>query len=380
MLTRMSIAGSLLLLIIIASVFVFTANDPEPVLNDGEKWQVAYYQGGDFIEYTLSLEETIYSLSEMGWVQEPDFPQDKENTSCTWQYISTELDSDYIEFVDDAYWSANWTEDKRYDNKKHAIERLNQGDIDLVIAMGTWAGQDLANDLHSTNTVVLSTSDPIRAGIIADPDGPEFEHLYVPVDTERHKDQIRIFHEVVQFNTLGLAFENSPEGRSYAAFEDVMEVSREKGFEVLREETIDHHENDSIVEQSYTDACKLLAPRVDAFYITEQGSITDNNIMEVTGIFKEYKVPTFSQSASRVSSGALMSAGAEDFQYMGDVYALAIANIFNGNTPAQLDQTFEQPRGLVLNLDTADTIGFEFPPGVIESADIIISNNTQEGI
>ncbi len=367
----------LILSLITLTAYYYSENDPSPLLNDGEKWRVAYYQGGNFADYTLSLEETIYSLSETGWVQQPQFPQDRENTSRTWQYLSTELDSDYIEFVDDAYWSANWNEDKRIQNKKQAIERLNQGDIDLIIAMGTWAGQDLANDLHSTNTVVLSTSDPIRAGIIKDENGPEFDHLYVPVDPDRYKDQIRIFHEVVQFDTLGLAFENSSEGRSYAAFEDVMEVSREKGFKVRWEETIDHNENFTIMEQSYTNACRLLALESDAFYISEQGSVTDNNILEITGILQEYRVPTFSQSASRVSSGALMSAGAEDFQYMGDVYALAIASIFNGNTPAQLDQTFDQPQDLILNLDTANNIGFEFPPGIIASADMIITNNSK---
>ena len=54
--------------------------------------------------------------------------------------------SDYVEFVADAHYSAFWENDKRSEVEDKIVFRLNNDkDIDLMIAMGTWAGKGLAN-------------------------------------------------------------------------------------------------------------------------------------------------------------------------------------------------------------------------------------------
>lgn len=55
-----------------------------------------------------------------------------------------------MEFIPDGYYSAgNFDRDLRPKVKAELIGRLaSKREDDLVIAMGTWAGQDLATDQH----------------------------------------------------------------------------------------------------------------------------------------------------------------------------------------------------------------------------------------
>ena len=46
------------------------------------------------------------------------------------------------------------------------FKKLQAGKIDLVIAMGTWAGEDLVNDSHTTPTLVMSASAFEKTGIL----------------------------------------------------------------------------------------------------------------------------------------------------------------------------------------------------------------------
>src|SRR5690606_24119729 len=106
------------------------------------------------------------------------------------------------------------------------------GDIDLMIAMGTWAGQDLAHEDMSVPTVVASTSDPIASGIIKSAADSGFDHIHAKVEPNRYQRQIRLFHDIVPFSTLGVVYENSPEGRTFAAVAAIEEVASDIGFSV----------------------------------------------------------------------------------------------------------------------------------------------------
>ena len=83
---------------------------------------------------------------DLGWIETTDIPRDEcEYTTVVWNWLATEMKSDYIEFVKDANYSAKWDKDLRAQMTEQIISRLNnQKDIDLMLAFGTWAGKDLA--------------------------------------------------------------------------------------------------------------------------------------------------------------------------------------------------------------------------------------------
>ena len=54
--------------------------------------------------------------------------------------------------------------------------------------------------------------------------------MHARVQPERYQRQLRLFHEIVGFRKLGLVYEDSPSGRSYAAVDAVRQIAMEKGF------------------------------------------------------------------------------------------------------------------------------------------------------
>ena len=141
-----------------------------PKMNNGKKWRIGYLEGGPLPNYPDNLRAMVTAFSDLGWAKKPAFPPsaDVDDTKQLWSWISKNLKSDYLEFVQDAYWSNNWDDNLRPKNRQLILDRLNQKkDMDLMLAMGTWAGQDLANNEHSVPTVVMSTSNPIASKIFA---------------------------------------------------------------------------------------------------------------------------------------------------------------------------------------------------------------------
>ena len=100
----------------------------------------------------------------------------------------------HVEFVGDAHYTAgDFDPERRKQVRPEIIERLSQRqDIDLMIAMGTWAGQDLANDAVTTPIVVASTSDPVASKIIPSPDDSGRPNLHAKVEPGRYGRQVEL--------------------------------------------------------------------------------------------------------------------------------------------------------------------------------------------
>jgi ABC-type uncharacterized transport system substrate-binding protein len=332
---------------------------------DGKKWRIGYYEGGEYIDYQTTLTATAKGLMELGWIEKAEIPpQEGEQTKTLWNWLVADAKSNYIEFVQDAYYSANWNDEVRKKMPEEIISRLNQKkDIDLMIAMGTWAGQDLANDKHKTPTIVLSTSDPLKAGIIKSNEDSGFDHIHARVDPLRYRRQVQLFHDIFNFKKLGIAYENTETGRTYGAIADVEEVAKERGFEIVSCYTQSDVPDKKIAEETVKKCIHELGEKkVDAVYVTLQGGVNENSISELVTILNSYKIPSFSQAGSKeVSRGILMSLSLAGFKYNGIFHAETIAKIFNGAKPRQLDQFFGSPPKLAINLKTADIIGYNPP-------------------
>lgn len=188
------------------SVIDLMAGDIGPVNKEGDRWQIGYYEGGPWPDYQDTLLETVRALIDLGWMEKIQLPelQDNADTRSLWRWLCQNVSSNYLDFVEDAYWSANWDDSLREKNKRVCLDRLRGGTLDLILAAGTWAGQDLANNSHHVPTIVMSTSDPVAAGIIKSVDDSGFDHVVAECDPTRYKRQIQLFHDIVQFNRLGI--------------------------------------------------------------------------------------------------------------------------------------------------------------------------------
>ncbi|SEQ90259.1 ABC-type uncharacterized transport system, substrate-binding protein [Amphritea atlantica] len=342
-----------------------------PVMNQGERWRIGYFEGGEYVDYQKVLIETIKGLMQLGWIEKTEIPQQQgEQTDQLWQWLQQGIHSEYIEFVPDAHYTAKWDETVRSQLTETIITRLNQNDLDLMIAMGTWAGKSLANNRHHTPTMVLSASDPISTGIIKSVYDSGYDHVHATVDPNRYERQVRVFHDIVDFKTLGVAYEDTENGRSYAALDVIEKQSRQQGFKIVSCHTLSDISDTAKAEASVIDCFRKLAPQVDAIYVTVQGGVTANSIGQLVKIANENRVPTFSQSGSdEVRKGLLLSLSQAGFRYIGEFHASTFAKVFNGAEPNQLTQLFEEPPRMAVNLKTAEIVGFNPPLLLLGAAD-----------
>lgn len=347
-----------------------------PVTNNGKKWRIGYYEGGEYIDYQKVLQETAKGLMRLGWIETTQIPvQSGEKTDALWHWLGEVVKSDYIEFVSDAHYSANWDDKLRKSVVDQIIERVNgKQDIDLMIAMGTWAGKDLANNRHQTPTMVLSASDPLSAGIIKSVEDSGFEHIHATADPSRFERQVQVFHEIVKFRRLGIAYEDTVNGRSYAAIDAINKLTKTRNFEVVRCFTKSDISDTTEAEQSVIECFDKLAEKADAIYVTQQGGINSHSIPQLVKLAQEKSIPTFSQSGSEeVKYGFLASLSQAGFRYVGEFHAETFAKIFNGAKPNQLDQHFQEPPKIAINLKTAEIIGFDPPVVLLGAADEVFT-------
>lgn len=346
-----------------------------PNTNNGNKWRIGYYEGGSYHNYYKYLKGTVQGLMDLGWIEETQIPDQKELASePLWNWLATEAKSKYIKFVKDAYYSAHWDKGLRENTAKAIIDRFkNKKDIDLMIAMGTWAGKDLANAAHDTYTVVMSTSDPVGSGIIKSVEDSGYDHVHVRVDPFRYERQVRIFHNIIKFKKLGVAYEDTVIGRSYAAINLIEKVAKERSFEIVSCYTQSDIEDQDLAGKSVINCYKELAPKVDAIYVTVQGGVNSESMPRLVEIANKNRIPTFSQYGSKeVKYGILLSISrAGGFRPAGRFFALTFAQIFNGAQPRQLEQVFEEAQNIAINLETAEIIGLYLYADILAAADEI---------
>ena len=347
-----------------------------PVLNKGRKWRIAFYEGGPTANYYHYLEATIRGLMNLGWIEKADLTKiqsKKKDTERLWNWLVNSAESDYLEFVDDDYYSANWDDDQRRVNKSRLLNRLASEDqINLVIAMGTWAGLDLANDQHSIPTIVMSTSDPVESGIIKSQDDSGYDHVHARVDPYRYERQLRIFHDIIKFKKLGIAFEDSIYGRSYSAIDTVEKVAADIGFEVVKCYTKSDISDTNVASQSVIRCFDELSKEVDAIYVTIQGGVNPESIPKLVEIANKNSIPTFSQLGSKeVQQGFLFSISRPGFKPAGLFLSATIAQVLNGAKPRQLKQVFEESPSIAINLKTAEIVGLYLYADILAAADTI---------
>ncbi|MDM8524491.1 ABC transporter substrate binding protein [Desulfococcaceae bacterium HSG8] len=358
---RISLINVIFILFLSFSVG-FAGNKKEyptsPPAKIAKKWRIAYLEGGPWRDYQSALIATVEGLSKLGWTEEIAIPRPKDihDTGELWPWLAANVKSRYLEFAADAYYSNNWDEESRKKTKAILIKRLSEDrDIDLIIVMGTWAGQDLANNSHSVPTVVASTTDAVAAKIVKSVEDSGYDHVHARVDPALYERQIRAFHDLLGFKKLGVPFKDSVTGRSYAAIEHIEKVAEERQFQIIPY-YMKYTNTDKKSPAEMIECARELAPKIDAYYAPMHDSINPKTLPEILAALNEYKVPTFSQHSDLVRYGLLLTVATVKFEGRGMFYAKTIARIINGAKPRALGQVYETPVKIAFNKAAAKII------------------------
>jgi ABC-type uncharacterized transport system substrate-binding protein len=345
----------------------------KPVSKNEHKWRIGYLEGGPYSNYPINLIALAEGLSKLGWVDKLTFKKKLSgDTADIWKTLAMSSQSNFIEFVIDAYWSSNWEKTLREKNRNLCMQRLKNKELDCVIAMGTWAGQDLANNEHSVPIVGIDISDPLGSNIIKHPSDSGFDHVYVRCDPEREIRKLRIFHGLFNFKRLGVAYVDSPDGRAYAAIDDIYQVAKEKQFQVISCEAPVSDSNTSICVEGILKCHQDLAQKVDALFITTHRGMAVQYMHKTLFPLFQHNIPTFSQrGVEEVQYGVLMSISTP---VIGLHNAKVITSIFNGIKPNDIDQILKDPLRIAINLESAKKINYKFPANILRLADKIYTH------
>ncbi|MBN2428022.1 MAG: ABC transporter substrate-binding protein [Deltaproteobacteria bacterium] len=346
-----------------------TWGETKPVLNKGKKWRIGYYEGGPYSEYGKTMKTLIEGLMDLGWIEKQTLPEFKGDTVKPYWSWLVHNPGNYLSFSPHNAYSADWDENTRKEVKTKLLKKLKSGSLDLVIAMGTWAGQDLANNQHNIPTIVLSTSDPIKAGIIKSVEDSGLDHVTARVDPSRYLRQLRMFHRLVGFKKLGVAYEDTADGRIYSVLDEINQVAAERGFDVVKCTIVETNVEDSIADESCNQCYQQLSRQADAVYITPLTCV-DRQVENYVKIFNAHKTPTFSLVGSvLVKRGVLLSISSDSgYDKQGTYNAEKIAAILNGAKPRTLKQMLADPLDISINLNTAKKIDFPVPESLLKIA------------
>lgn len=345
---------------------------PGPKTNGGKPWRIGYMEGGPYHEYQAILKAFAANLAEAGWIEKHKSPStsDDKETLAIWSWLASDVRSEYLEFAEDAYWSSEWDSEIHKKNTATAIARFNtKNDIDLMLAFGTWTGSGLANNLHSVPTMIFASSDPVRSEIVTSVEDSGFDHIHARLDPTKYERQIKLFHGIIGFKKLGIAYLDTDDGEAYAGISDIKRVARKIGFETVecvcqREKAYSTAEKQRLVNCHWD-----IAPRIDAFYLTMQTGVNLKNLPALLEPFFKHQVPTFAQGRTfEVKHGVLMSLAQSDFMSIGKFHADIFSRILNGSKPRDLPQRHEDNQEIALNLETARRIGFHFPIEIVAGA------------
>jgi ABC-type uncharacterized transport system substrate-binding protein len=363
-----------------------TSDNEEVSLNNGQKWKIAYCGMNKSSNHVSNMQAIINGLESSGWLTTRDkregvYPTIKQgdwNNEPLWKYLSDKSASEYIDFDKDAYFFPTEEEMKDLDAfTRKVIDTINKrGDIDLLIVMGTKAGECLTDKGLNTKMMVLSTNNAVTSGIVDGIKDSGKDKVWAHMYPDRFKNQLRVFYDTFKFEKLGIVYEDTPTGRVIGAVDDINEAAKEKGFEVIAKNVVDKDEDTDITDYKqksfYKETLKAyeeLAQQVDAVYISLYNSRTYNMVESLMQPFYEKGIPVFSSHGINVQYGMLMSVTDMSDPGLGSFYASAIQRALQEDSLRNIDQVYNTPPKIIINMEAAKKTNYKIPFEVLLVAD-----------
>ncbi len=320
--------------------------------SEAKTYRIGYIEIYPFWAFDEVLINTKTALKANGWLEKIEFPDDAQIKGGQTPYTPEELE-------------------------KKSQELFARKDLDLIISAGTPATAAIlkANN-GSIPIIAIAVSDPLKSGFVKNAHDSGIDNFTARVVLGRYEKMFTIFHDVVQFKTLGLMHDGTENGKKYTHLEDAYIVSKMRGFKIIEYNNIRIGDN--------TDKCIeglswLLDQGMDAFFIPALTCFDwkESDVKKLIDFFIEHKIPTFGREGSiYVKSGALMGFSGIDWADRGKYVANKIIKIFEGVKPRDLTMLDNPTPKISFNTYTADKIGMKIPIELVETFDEIFYDIT----
>lgn len=360
-----------ILLFLLAPTDAYPASCPPDV---PKIWRTAYVEAGPFTDYQQVLRGLALGLQRLGLVENGNvpLPQQSEEAADMWAWLARNAGGSSIRFLEDGFYSAGWDAATARAQRESLLDRIRRKkDVDLLLVFGTSAGQGLAAADMDVPAVMLSVTNAVEAGIIASVEDSGKDNIVAPIEPDRFKRQVMLFHDIFRFKKLGIAYEDTPAGRGSIALGEIESAVREVDVELVRcNDVFDIDDTLSAVQRLQACHARLAEQGVDAVYLTYNRGMQLDRLAEVLSPLSARRIPTFSQTgASEVAHGALLSISQVNLEEEGMFGAEIVAEILKGALPRSLSPVFESPVSLALNLRMATLVGWNPPLEILAAVD-----------
>lgn len=348
----------------------FTNIYPE-LQNKDKVYRIAYVEGGSYNEYFLYFVNLLKRMADAHLIHEILIPYDllkSNDMQRLWEFISKKPNKN-IQFVKDAFYSAGWDNSKYNDVQSRVLLRLQENkDIDLVLANGTVAGQMFINHNYSTPVINFNANDPIKAGISKSLEVSGFPYLTTQIIPQRSLIIYSYMYYVFKPTKVGILFEDSTNGRNFAAVDVLESLAIDNNFTVEKCNTIDDSPNINVSRESVKKCIKkLVHDKVDVLIFTPQNGFNQQNFYEFIKYPLKNKIPTFYSAGSdfEVSHGILLTIDLGELNNGPVDIVNRMINIFNGTPVSCLNQVLIPSISLLVNTEVLRRIEYTLPDDVL---------------
>ncbi len=238
--------------------------------------------------------------------------------------------------------------------------------VDVAVGIATPTAQALKAALDEIPVVYTAITDPVSAGLVESLEQGEPGIAGVSHRTPVQR-QIEFMMELRPIQALGHVY-SSGEANAVFLAEQTREACENLGIEFVSQ-TIT---NPSEVRQ----ATQSIIGRVDAIYVS-----TDNQVVSalsaLTEVAMQNGVPVLSADPASAETNEVFVAWGFDWYRIGRITGELIDRILEGEDPGTIPTVLvDDPAqmSMILNLDVAEELGIEIPPGVREQANRIVED------
>ncbi len=341
------------------------------------KLRIAYIESGNYIDNNLILQETVRWLADMDIIQNgsSNLPLSATNKEL-WQWLAKNAGGDKVEFVADAFFSANWNStllNKQIVSLRNRIAKNK--DIDLIFTFGTSAGVTISKRITNVNIMNFTSDNPLLQKVNSMP-GVISKNVHTKSESSNVLQQLDLFKSIFDFKRLGICYEDSIEGRETIAYEQIVNAATLYNFQIVEEKISSLDDSIENNVQALRQCHAKLATKADAIYLTESIDIalgnSKYNLPIILEPLVEHKIPSFSQrGAEDVAYGALLGLIPSDFSDIGYFEASVLRQIVDGKKPSEINEVFEGSYRLALNLAMAQKINWPVSLEILSSLDRI---------
>jgi putative ABC transport system substrate-binding protein len=255
--------------------------------------------------------------------------------------------------------------DGHYDSLPALAADLVRRQVTVIAAVGTSGPALAAKAATSSIPIVFQTgADPVDDGLVSSLSRPGGNVTGITsMNTGLMGKRLALLHELIPEAThFGLLV--NP-GSSFA--DSVVTEVRAAASNIGREIEVRAASNNHEIDLAFA---SLVKKRLEALLVSPDGLFNDRRVQLVT-LATHHRVPTIYYYRFFAESGGLLSYGTSITDQTRQV-GVYVGRILKGDKPGDLSILRAAKFELIINLQTAKTLGLEVPPSLLARADEVI--------